>query len=532
MEDKELVVTARRRVAAVAAAVVALVAVGVVVAVRPGGRLPTLAGPAAAGPAGAPAARAGSAITWVAAENQRPGTTAWRITHLGTPDAIEGYADRASATWGERVHVYVSTTAPSFHVEAYRMGYYHGLGARLVWRSAAIPGRRQPPPVRTPGTNLLATHWPPALALPLTPTWPQGDYLLKLTAATGQRYVPLTIRDDTSHAALLIQNAVTTWQAYNAWGGASLYHGPHGNPATRSRVVSFDRPYDPPGLGAGDFLGNELPLVRLVEQHGLDVTYATDLDLHRHPERLLAHRALVSLGHDEYWSTRMRRGAETARAHGVNLAFLGANAVFRHIRLQPSPLGPDREEVNYKPWSAGDDPAWRSDPGEVTTDWRQPPLNDPESRLLGAQYQCNPVHASGVVVDPAAWPLAGTGVHAGMRLAGLVGGEYDGVRPGAPRPAGVQVLLHAPVRCRGPSAADTTYYTVPGGGAGVFDAGTGSWVCQLAGACAQGRNDPVTARVVGAVTLNLLRGFAQGPAGRHHPSRPNLTRLHVVPNGL
>jgi len=119
-----------------------------------------------------------------------------------------------------------------------------------------------------------------------------------------------------------------------------------------------------------------------------------------------------------------------------------------------------------------------------------------------------------------------------MRLAGLVGGEYDGVRPGAPRPAGVQVLLHAPVRCRGPSAADTTYYTVPGGGAGVFDAGTGSWVCQLAGACAQGRNDPVTARVVGAVTLNLLRGFAQGPAGRHHPSRPNLTRLHVVPNGL
>jgi hypothetical protein len=50
---------------------------------------------------------------------------------------------------------------------------------------------------------------------------------------------------------------------------------------------------------------------------GLDVTYWTDIDLDRHPERLLAHRALVSLGHDEYWSTRMRRGAETAGPAGL-----------------------------------------------------------------------------------------------------------------------------------------------------------------------------------------------------------------------
>src|SRR5215217_7377189 len=101
----------------------------------------------------------------------------------------------------------------------------------------------------------------------------------------------------------------------------------------------FDRPYAAE-QGAGDFLGNELPLVRLVESLGLDVTYWTDIDLDRHPERLLAHRALVSLGHDEYWSTRMRRGAEAGRARRVNLAFLGANAVYRHIRLRPSPPGP------------------------------------------------------------------------------------------------------------------------------------------------------------------------------------------------
>jgi hypothetical protein len=476
----------------------------------------------------APVPRAG----WVARENQRPGSTSWRITRLGAPGAIEGWADHVSAGRGQRVRLYVSTTAPRFQVQAYRMGWYGGLGARLVWRSAELPGRRQPPPVRTPGTNMVACRWRPSLTITAGPAWPPGDYLLKLVSGAGQRYVPLTVRDDTGHAALVVQNDVTTWQAYNRWGGYDLYQGPYGSPATRSRVVSFDRPYDLAGEGAGDFLGNEYPLVRLVEALGLDVTYWTDVDLHEHPERLLAHRALVSLGHDEYWSTRMRRGAERARGHGVNLAFLGANAVFRHIRLQPSPTGPDREQVNYKPWSAPDDPAWRTDRAEVTTDWREPPLSDPESRLLGGLYECNPVDAAGVVVDPTSWLLAGSGVRAGTALPGLVGPEYDRVQARQPRPPGVELLLHSPVRCHGrASFADVTWYTAPSG-AGVFDSGTSSWVCQLQAACAPGRRSPLTAKVVQAVTVRLLRAFAAGPAGRLHPSRSNLARFRITPSGL
>ena len=503
----------RRRVAAtaVAASLAVLMAAGAVLVLRSSERRTVPAPPPVPNPVTAPRVRVGPAGNWVTVENRRRGTGGWRITHAGPADAIQGWADHVSAVPGERVRLYVSTTARRFQVKAYRMGWYGGRGGRLVWQSEPLPGRRQPPPVRTPGTNMIATHWRPSLTIAIGPAWPPGVYLLKLVAATGQRYVPLTVRDDTSRAALVVQDAVATWQAYNRWGGRSLYLGPDGSSATRSRVVSFDRPYAAE-QGAGDFLGNELPLVRLVESLGLDVTYWTDIDLHRHPERLLVHRALVSLGHDEYWSTRMRRGAEAARAHGVNLAFLGANAVYRHIRLRPSTTGPDRQEVNYKPWSVGDDPAWKTDPAEVTTDWRRPPLNDPESRLLGAQYECNPTHAAGVVAQPSSWLLAGTGVRAGSRLPSLVGDEYDRVQPGAPRPPRVQVLLHSPVRCRGPSFADTTCYTAPSG-AGVFDAGTGSWVCQLARACTEGRRSPITARVVRAVTVKLLRRFAGGPAG-------------------
>jgi hypothetical protein len=468
---------------------------------------------------------------WVAAENRRDGTTDWRVTSRGAPHALEGYADRVSASAGDAVTLYVNTTARRFRVEAYRMGWYGGERARRLWRSRWRPGRRQAGPSLRPGTNMVEARWAPSLTFRVAAAWPPGAYLLKLVAPGGQAYVPLTVTDPSSHDPLLVMSGVTTWQAYNDWGGRNLYWGPFMEPATRSRVVSFDRPYDG-GDGASGFLTGELPLISLLERAGLDASYWTDVDLHRHPELLLRHRALLSLNHDEYWSTRMRRGATVARDHGVNLAFLGANAAFRKIRLQPSPLGPDREEVNYKPDSAWADPAWRSDRKEVTTNWREPPVNQPESSLLGQQYECNPTHADGVVVEPGSWLLAGTGLRRGSRLPNLVGPEYDRVSSDFPVPRGVELVLHSPLRCRfRHSFSDVTYYSTPSG-AGVVDTGTSSWVCQIDRVCAAGRNSRATSAAVRRITLNLLRAFAAGPAGRAHPSRSNLAHFDTRPSGL
>ncbi len=180
---------------------------------------------------------------WVVTENEKPGTSKWRIPK-NAPTSIEGFADMVSAQRGDLVTVYVSTRASSFHVEAYRIGYYQGLGGRLIWCSARQRGHDQPSPTRTSGTNMIETSWSPSLRIRIGKDWPQGVYMLKLVAGNGaQSYVPLTLRDDSSHADLVIQNSVTTWQAYNDWGGYSLYHGPGGSFSSRSRVVSFDRPY-------------------------------------------------------------------------------------------------------------------------------------------------------------------------------------------------------------------------------------------------------------------------------------------------
>src|SRR5439155_24717423 len=175
----------------------------------------------------------------------------------------------------------------------------------------------------------------------------------------------------------------------------------------------------------------------------MDVTYWTDNDLHEQPGLALHHRALISLNHDEYWSTSMRDGATAARADGVNLAFFGANAIFRHIRMKDSRLGPDRVIIDYK--SASEDPLYGVDDSEVTVDWREPPLNDPESELLGAMYECYGVHADMVVADASSWIYAGTGLANGDLIRGAVTGEYDRIFPNAPTPGSIEVLAHSPL---------------------------------------------------------------------------------------
>jgi hypothetical protein len=318
---------------------------------------------------------------------------------------------------------------------------------------------------------------------------------------------------------------VTTWQAFNDWGGYNLYNGPDGTFASRSRIVSFDRPYT--GDGSADFLADEFPLVYFAEGYGLDVTYWTDLELHRSGEQLLpGHRALVTLGHDEYWTLQMRAAATLGRDRGVNLAFLGANAAFRQIRLQPSPLGADREIVDYK--TAAEDPLNGKDNRLVTVNWRDPPVNMPESSLIGQLFECNPAKANTVVVDASSWLFDNAGIHDGDTFANLIGPWYDRVNPAYPTPGNLEVLAHSPVTCPalGSSYSDMTYYTAPSGAA-VFATGTTAWVCELSAACLQDPRPHPDPRIL-QITKNLLFAFASGPAGYAHPSRSNLATLGLT----
>jgi len=457
----------------------------------------------------------GPVANWVVAENTKPGTSAWNVFNAGRTNDIEGYANVVSAQIGETVDLYVSTTAPTFHVEVYRLGWYQGLGGRLIWQGPEVPGAKQAAATLAPSIYMTEAGWQRSAQVVVDATYPPGVYFLKLVGSTGvQRLVPLLVRDDASTAAYAVQCSVTTWQAYNEWGGYSLYNGPRTNYDRRSRVVSFDRPYAQ-GLGQADFLGNEFPFVQLIEQLGLDVTYITNVDTHARPQLLTNHKAFFSLGHDEYWSKEMRDGVEGARDAGVNLAFLGANASYRQVRFEPSALGPNRHMVCYK--SPDEDPIRKTDPTLATGNWRAAPVSRPESLMIGQQYESHPARADMVIVDPTAWVFTSLLVGAGQHIPIAVGNEYDRYDPRGEGPTDVQILAHSPLTVKGAKTySDMIYWTAPSG-AGIFSTGSIFWISKLTPPGPGSPFDPVVTQVM----KNVLAAFGTGPAGQLHPVVPN-----------
>ncbi|SEL21723.1 hypothetical protein SAMN05660976_02004 [Nonomuraea pusilla] len=426
--------------------------------------------PAPAPPPAAPAASA--------APSRPPADlpASWRLDRRGAEHEIEGYADRVSVLPGEKFALHVSTTAPRFTATAFRMG----AEPTAVWRSAQVKGERQPP-ARTVRGTVTAAHWRPSLTVG-TAGWAEGPYLIRLDASTGaQRYVPVTVRSASTSGKVVMVNAVTTWQAYNLWGGRSLYKGPGGF-EDRSRAVTFDRPYD--GSGARLFLDFEQEAFAVAERSGVPLAYLTSLDLK--PGVLDGARAVVSLGHDEYWSPQMRAVVTRARDQGTNLAFLGANAVYWRIGLGDRTVECDKERRCR---------LWRD--------------TEPESALVGQMYDCFPAEGAYTVSRPRHWIFAGT---RGTRFPGMAGVETDRVSPGSPED--IEVLAESHFSCGGrQTVSHTTYYTAPSG-AGVFASGTMRWVCGMRGrSCGHGVPEsaaPFTRRA----TTNLLTRFARGPAAR------------------
>lgn len=456
----------------------------------------------------------------VAQENALPGTTDWRLAKHGPAGSIEGFADRVSVLSGESFRLFVSTIDPSFTVRAFRMGWYGGKQGRQVWASERIPGRKQAPPKVTPEINMVTAPWDPTTTVSTT-GWPEGNYLLKLTSKRGfEQYVTMTIRSKSTAGRAVFVNAVTTWAAYNRWGGGyNVYAGPKGSPgdyANRSRKASFDRPYDKNG---SYFTWYEFPMLVTAERMGLPLAYATDLDIDGDPDLFKGATALFFAGHDEYWSAAMMKNTIAIRDAGTNIAFFAANTAYRHVRMEESDLGPSRVVTVYK--DPAEDPVFATDPDDATYQWRLPPNPRPESALTGVLYEGNPVQADYVVTEPHVWFFAGTGARKGSRYPGLVGVEWDRLSRGVPVPRPIQVVSESPLMDKKkPTVAHSSYYTTPSG-SGVFSSGTMQWSCAVNNDQCARYLAPESIAFARKVSENLMVEFSKGPVGRVHPAVDN-----------
>ncbi|MDP9224201.1 MAG: hypothetical protein M3P18_10160 [Actinomycetota bacterium] len=409
-------------------------------------------------------------------ENSRTGSPGWSpglmdaSTHV-TNAPVQGYASEVSAMPGQIIHLHVSLNpGAAYRIQVYRLGWYGGSGARLI---VCLPdckkskqGVERPTPTADPATGKIDARWPVTDQLRTRRDWVSGYYIAKLIVTSGPRqgksnYVPFILRAPARHASpILVQASVNTWEAYNNWGGKSLYaYNSIGNAATK---VSFNRPL---GSAAQTPFGWEYQLVRFLEREGYDVSYTTDVDTDRTPGELLRHRLVIVSGHDEYWNKGMRDAFETARSRRVNLTFLGADIGHLQIRYEDS----RRTIVEYR--DAQRDPEQRPWLKTVEFEELKPPR--PECTLLGVQnqggFRGKYAQPRSFSVGPAAlgdrW-FTGTGFNSSSTLTDLVGYEWDSVKLGCQTPP-LTILFHA----AGPPDADAVRHIAPSG-ARVFSSGS------------------------------------------------------------
>ena len=449
------------------------------------------------------------------------GSDDWRMTMFAEDGQIEGYPTRASGPPGTRLGLKISTTEGRYRVFAYRIGYYKGGNGTLVWSSRFRTGQRQAAATFAPyETRTIVAPWQVSLSVN-TGGWRPGLYVFRLRTGSGwENQIPYVVTSPSTEGAVVLGVPVTTWQAYNVWGGYSLYDGPDGD--RRSWAVSFNRPYKGVG-GMNDFRNSVVPIVTHAETTGVKLAYLANLDLDRGPEVLAGARGYVSMGHDEYWTTGMRATVLAARAKGTNVAFLGANTMYWRVRLagDPSP----RLMTGYR-HDAHLDPLRETQPTKATSRFRDDPAATPENDVTGMLYECYPVDADYRIVTPRWFGFRGTDVRAGTAIHRLVGGESDRVYPNARTPRPMQILSHVPFSCRGDSTTAQAVYFTTRSGAGVFSAGTLRWGCAIVDRC----DVSVGARTgtfVRTVTTNLLRAFIQGPVGLRHPARDNVDRFDL-----
>jgi hypothetical protein len=447
---------------------------------------------------------------------------------------VSGYTQQISYAPGEKVEFHLSTNGTAIDISIQRLG----AESVTVWERSDIASGEHAIPDRASSDGC---HWPVAFELAIPDDWQSGYYEANLTtrtekpveqsdkgAATEETIAKSTLffivraAHPGATSKILLQLSTNTYNAYTNWGGHSLY-GYHDRDGIQGHRVSFDRPLQ------SQFQNWELPFVRWAEKSGYTLEFAANSDLEFHPEMLDQYRLVLSVGHDEYWSSPMRDHLEKYIAKGGNVAFFSGNTCCWQVRSEDQ----GRALTCWKQ-AYNSDPIFRvGDPKLLSTLWSHHLIERPENQLTGVGFLWGGYHRShGQFMDgpgsyeihrPDHWIFAETKLNKGDRLGGvdtIVGYECDGCEmkwtDGLPEPthtdgtpASFTILGSCPARW---AAGDCYWYEpfpkdrvgaavmgVYTQGGTVFTAGSTDWAHGLRG------NDPL----VEQITRNILDRLSQ-----------------------
>ena len=182
----------------------------------------------------------------------------WQVEGVGDP-TIQGYAT-VDERQRRRDRVTSRSRRPSttYHIDILRLGYYGGDGAGMVASNIQPTRDTAADPAGMPDA-LLSTglidcgNWGVSASWTVPSTAVSGVYIAHLVATTttgGDSQIPFVVRNDASHSEILLQTSDATWEAYNDYGGNSLYtctvDCPPGEPEgyKAAYAVSYNRPFD------------------------------------------------------------------------------------------------------------------------------------------------------------------------------------------------------------------------------------------------------------------------------------------------
>jgi hypothetical protein len=415
---------------------------------------------------------------------------------------LEAYCWPQSALPGEEIGLHVSCDAVAVVVEVARQGAQ----PEGAWRADAVSAAAHPTP------EDAASHgcgWPVTVTIPLDPSWRSGLYLVTIASGEERAHAFFAVRPKPGSAApILLVLSTSTANAYNDWGGPSLYTG--GNRVSFERPLArgfLDKPEpalrkaqavpDREALGYFEYAEEhglspwsggagwwtwERPFVAWAESEGYALDVAVSQDLERHPEVLEDHRLFLSVGHDEYWSWGMRDAVERFVAGGGNASFFGGNTCWWQVRYED-----DGRAMTCFKYRADEDPVvGTEDERFLTGSWADRRIGRPEYSTTGlsfsrggySRYGLGVPRASGAytVWRPDHWIFEGTGLRYGDALGladAIVGYEVDGCElaliDGVPAPTHadgapetLEVLASAPARLWAQDEQPSRYAHEPG----------------------------------------------------------------------
>jgi hypothetical protein len=469
---------------------------------------------------------------WVEQENLKPGVAMtvsdWKSLDLEGAQGSALWLNKTSGSCGETVDIHASiygSSADTFKtgtrsIEALRIGWYQGSGARQVWNSGPLKLKEHKINYPRSATRMIQTSWPTTLRVKIGSDWVPGFYLFISRSHDGtiENVAPFILHAPIGSSKLMVMHSFLTWNIYNSFGGRSGYFGSGATKvemrADRSRVVSLDRPI----VGAGGFAihRDAISIVQFLEKQGINSDQFSDLDVDSWPSIATHYSGIVLGGHPEYFTRRIFDTLISARNSGINIAILGGNTGIWQVRTTSSKIGPKRRVVIYR--KAVEDPV--KDLKQISIKFDDKRLNIPSTLLTGTATDGVHVYGNLKAIHIPHWlKLPPTSSINGISPDSEVGH----IVPTVASPPNVNILFSGTMHYRdAPTVgqpplptpiSQVVWFTTPSGAA-IFNAGITTWSCDLIQTCAYSTVDESSRAVMDSVTTQILHLWQTKAVGK------------------